>query len=165
MNEAGTGVARLDVLATNSQQYARFKTALEARGVQVIEDAAQVSGGAMAQSAKTSNGVVQLFIDPSKTRYIDVLHEWRHIRQFEQASSTLQAVPSQYGKYLGRGLEAGALNYEYRLAEILARREGKTLSRVYELNTIDRARYLQKSYEGKLRSPTFQQYDAQFPFK
>ena len=165
LNEAGTGVARLDMLATNSQQYARFRTALEARGVQVIQDAAQISGGAMAQSAKTSDGVVQLFIDPTKTRYVDVLHEWRHIRQFQQASTTLQAVPGQYGKYLGRGLEAGALNYEYRLAKILAQREGKTLSRVYELNTIDQARYLQKSYEGKLRSPTFRQYDAQFPFK
>lgn len=49
----------MDMLAVKSQQYARFKNALEARGVQVIEDAAQVSGGAMAQSAKTSNGVVQ----------------------------------------------------------------------------------------------------------
>lgn len=155
----------MDMLAVKSQQYARFKNALEARGVQVIEDAAQVSGGAMAQSAKTSNGVVQLFIDPTKMRYIDVLHEWRHIRQFEQASTTLQAVPGQYAKYLERGLEAGALRYEYRLAEILPRRQGTSLSRVYEFNTIDRAMYLQKSYQGKLRSPTFQNYDSMFPFK
>jgi RHS repeat-associated protein len=165
LNEAGTGIARMDMLAVKSQQYARFKNALEARGVQVIEDAAQVSGGAMAQSAKTSKGVVQLFVDPSKTRYIDVLHEWRHIRQFEQASTTLQAVPGQYAKYLERGLEAGALRYEYRLAEILSRRQGSSLSRVYEFNTIDRAMYLQKSYEGKLRSPTFQNHDSMFPFK
>lgn len=164
-NSASTGVARLDSLAAQSNQYSRFKTAIESRGIRVIENSALVDDFAMAQT-RVNNGVIELLVDPSKTRYVDVLHEWRHIRQFEEASKTLQSVPLHYARSIEKGLEAGALKYEYRLSNILNKRQGTSLSSNYLQETLYRADQLNRTYSQKLhRSPSLQKYDAFFPFK
>lgn len=85
-----TGVGFLDDLIGDSTRYADLKRAIENRGIQVIERVGAVDEGALAQMARLDSGKLVLYVDPTKTWYIHVQHEWRHLLQH-----------STDGKYLG----------------------------------------------------------------
>lgn len=125
--------------------------------MRVVEDGRLVSATEQAFARKAGDGVLEIVIDPARTRYVDVLHEWRHITQFRQTGTGLQDVSRGYRRFVRSGLESDALRYEYRLSSILAKREGLTLSDAYLRETLGRAGAEHRFFHQKFkRSPALQ---------
>lgn len=72
-----TDVSRLDSLAVSSTQYHQLIAALKKKRIRTIEDGRLVDPGEYAFVRKANDGVIELVIDPTRTRYPDVLHEAR----------------------------------------------------------------------------------------
>jgi len=80
-----TGVAHLDELVANSRLYKPFKEALAARGIKIKEVVGGLSTDEFAAIRK-SDGVITIVVDPVKTRFVHLLHEWRHALQLKHSS-------------------------------------------------------------------------------
>jgi RHS repeat-associated protein len=102
-----TGVERFDRLATGTEQYSGWAKNVEARGYTV-----NPRGLPAGTHAEIQNGV--LTVDPNQFRYIDLLHESRHIVQLERAAA--QGVPG-LNMQSAALFERGAYEYELRLAQ------------------------------------------------
>jgi hypothetical protein len=106
-----TGVAEFDRLVAGTARYARWVAKLADRGYLVTEESLPKS-----EAAEIVRSIVT--IDPSKFRYIDLLHESRHIRQIELALR--QGIDPFGGGHFARVVRAwferGAYEYEQKLS-------------------------------------------------
>jgi hypothetical protein len=99
-----TGVDKFDTLVVGIQQYQKWVTNLERRGFRVVRKSLH-----RGTAAEIIGRIVT--IDPVQFRYVDLLHESRHVRQIERAM--------EQGVKIGRKeiawFERGAYEYEQRL--------------------------------------------------
>lgn len=95
-----------------TEQYSRWTAKLEACGYVIAEQT--LPGSAAAEIV----GLV-VTIDPNKFRYIDLLHESRHIRQLELAINQGHDpfARSHFARLLRAWFERGAYEYEQRLSQ------------------------------------------------
>ena len=107
-----TGIARFDQLAEDSKYFSGWSANLERRGVTL--DPRPLRAG----NPANYNPVAKVLeYDPAQFKYIDLLHETRHIGQFERAAAAGLDLSSPFAsKRLYGWLESGALDYEMRQA-------------------------------------------------
>jgi hypothetical protein len=108
-----TGVPEFDKLMAGTARYLQWVAWLESLGYTVIEQS--LTEG----SAAEIEGSV-ILIDPAQFRYIDLLHESRHIRQIDLALRLGfdPFVEGKFAKMLRAWFEFGAYEYERRLSKI-----------------------------------------------
>lgn len=101
-----TGVARFDRLALETPEYAKWAANVERRGYKIRQlelprgTAAEIDGKA-------------LNIDPTQFRYVDLLHESRHIAQLERSGKSSVGLSRNWLGFF----EEGAYRYELRMGE------------------------------------------------
>lgn len=91
--------------------------ALEGRGVTFVDDAATLErAGDIAQTRFGANGGLEIVYDSGSTRFVDVLHEARHVAQIQRAqASGLLGNRSIFNSRFTQAAEWGAYSYEQRL--------------------------------------------------
>jgi hypothetical protein len=108
-----TGVARFDELAVECPAWQGWVTNLQKRGIRVMPNPNLPPGNPASYSPKSKI----LEYNPSTFRYIDLLHESRHIVQFERAAAKGLDLGKPFrSKKLYAWLEKGALEYEVKIA-------------------------------------------------
>lgn len=108
-----TGVARFDELAVECPAWQGWVTNLQKRGIKVMPNPNLPPGNPASYLPKSKI----LEYNPTTFRYIDLLHESRHIAQFERAAAKgLDLGKPFLSKKLYAWLEKGALEYEMKLA-------------------------------------------------
>lgn len=101
-----TGVPRFDALAVDTPSFSRWLANVEARGYEVIARTLDPGHAGMVDDVAR-----QLVYDPAQFRFVDLLHESRHIRQIERlAASGFQGTRSFVAWF-----ERGAYEFERRL--------------------------------------------------
>lgn len=107
-----TGIAQFDRLMVGSEQYLRWAANLHRRGFEVLEQ--PLIEGTAAQMERWT-----ISVDPDQFRYVDLLHESRHIRQFERAlwQGFDAFAAGKFAKMLRAWFELGAYEYEQRLGQ------------------------------------------------
>jgi hypothetical protein len=136
-----TGIARFDQLAEESRYFAGWTRNLEWRKIRLVRN-----GNLTADNPANYYPIAgRLEYNPETFRYIDLLHESRHIAQFQRAvAAGLDPIaPFKSARLLG-WLESGALEYELRLAA----RYGFSLAYVMEVRAA-RDRVWPWSYQKK----------------
>ena len=109
-----TGVARFDELAVECPAWQGWVTNLQKRGIKVMPNPNLPSGN----PANYLPGSKILEYNPTTFRYIDLLHESRHIAQFERAAAKGLDLREPFrSSKLYAWLEKGALEYEMKLAK------------------------------------------------
>jgi hypothetical protein len=105
-----TGVARFDRLMVGTEQYLRWVARLNNRGFYLIEQSLMEG-----TAAQIEDWII--IVDPAQFRYIDLLHESRHLRQLERA--LLQGFDAfavgKSAKMMRAWFELGAYEYEQRV--------------------------------------------------
>lgn len=102
-----TGVQRFDELVVGTNKYQRWVSNLERRGFEVVEKNLGPGNAAFTLPEK----IVQ--VDPARFRYIDLLHESRHVAQIERAAQ--KGITDAFTKRRIAMFECGAYEYELRL--------------------------------------------------
>ena len=105
-----TGVAEFDRLMVGTETYRCWVSKVESRGFRVEE------GILTPGTAAEIFGYV-LTIDPAQFRYVDLLHESRHLRQIERAERQgyNPFAEGRFGLMARAWFERGAYEYEQRL--------------------------------------------------
>jgi hypothetical protein len=112
MEWPATGIARFDQKVIESSAWERWKANLERRRIRVVPNPGLGAGN----PANFIPGPRVLEYNPETFRYIDLLHESRHIAQFERAAAKGLDIQAPFRSVKLRGwLERGALDYEARL--------------------------------------------------
>jgi hypothetical protein len=111
-----TGVAKFDQLFSQSAPAQKMISALERRGVIVVNDASRLDPGASAQLIR-ENGKLTLIYDSNSTSFVDMLHESRHVAQVQRAEAAdVLGEKDIFGSPRLLGVaERGAYEYELRL--------------------------------------------------
>lgn len=143
-----TGIAQFDRLMVGSEQCLCWAANLQRRGFEVVEQS--LIEGTAAQIERWT-----ISVDPDQFRYIDLLHESRHVRQFERAlwQGYDPFAEGKFAKMLRAWFEMGAYEYEQRLGAKV-RFSGEYMAFVeLQIN-----RYWKRTYRQELRfSSTAQQ--------
>jgi len=113
-----TGIAEFDQPFSQSAQASKMLTALQRRGVAVVDDAARHPANTSAQVFR-ENGNLTLVYDSKSTSFVDLLHESRHVAQVQLAeASGLLGNKDIFGNSrLVGAAERGAYEYEMRLGK------------------------------------------------
>lgn len=101
-----TGLARFDRLAVETKYYGQWKMNVEKRGFSVVEVSHPLGRAATLQGTTIE-------IDLTQFRYIDLLHESRHIAQVERAAARGVTNITTNSKLIGLA-EKGAYEFEQR---------------------------------------------------
>jgi RHS repeat-associated protein len=104
-----TGIARFDRLMAGTKTYASWIRRLQSKGFRVVETTLPQGNAANVFPSR----LVQ--IDPKQFRFIDLLHESRHIGQIVKAAR--KGVTHVFNKDTIALFERGAYQYEARLGE------------------------------------------------
>jgi len=113
-----TGVARFDQLFSKSPEAKQMVSALERRGVTVVDDASKLTLGEAARTERIG-GKLTVTYDSKSSTYLDMLHESRHVAQVQRAekSGALGAKDIFGSQRMIRRAERGAYEYESRLGK------------------------------------------------
>jgi hypothetical protein len=107
-----TGAARFDQKAIESSAWQGWTANLKRRGIRVVQNR-ELEAGNPATYAPGS-GILEY--NPETFRYIDLLHESRHVAQFDRAAARGLDLQAPFGSRRLLGwLEKGALDFETRL--------------------------------------------------
>lgn len=105
-----TGVVEFDRLMVGTKIYQRWVAKMESRGFRVEERTLMIG-----TAAEVLGYVVT--VDPARFRFIDLLHESRHVRQIEKAEQQGYDLFAcgRYAALTRAWFERGAYEYELRL--------------------------------------------------
>jgi len=122
-----TGIERFDQLAIENENFAQWAKNLKARNFDIVMQTLKPGLHAFYDDIVAENGIITegvMTIDPEQFTYLDMLHESRHLVQFETlaAEQGLTGFSDELGfqglartSKLNAWLERGAYEYELRL--------------------------------------------------
>src|SRR5258708_6009856 len=108
-----TGIPYFDRLMYGTAEYDKWVRLMDKRGYRVISEELNAGEAAFIMVGARENRIHLMKIDPNQFRYIDLLHERWHMRQYVR----LQAQGIRLNTYIRDWFERGAYEYELRLAK------------------------------------------------